>query len=150
MKKFFDSQMLSTGPSRNLTPQKILGKVLLGSEPSKIQKKMLHFLERWAEEVTFAEDGRSCFDEALDAKNEGQPFDLILLDTDLPVLDAYSITRLLRENDYPAAIVSFSQEYFPLYDYQSEEAGCDGHILESNMEHTLPGFFGWEKAAANF
>ncbi len=128
------------------SPQKILGKVLVGTADPRLRRRLSRFLRRWADTVECCLAGRECFEMAMNALSEGEPFDLILVDTDLPVLDAYSVTSLLRDNDYPATIISFSGDYFPMYELESEEAGCNGHLHTDTIEQTLPGFFAYESA----
>lgn len=55
-------------------------------------------------QVSLAEDGA----QALDCAAQGPPYDLILMDLDLPVLDGLTTSRKLRESGYSGRICAMS------------------------------------------
>src|SRR5207249_4875776 len=57
-----------------------------------------YVLRKAGAEVTFAENGRIAVDCAQGAARDGNPFDVILMDIQMPVLDGYSATRELRSD----------------------------------------------------
>ena len=54
-------------------------------------------LERWGIEVGQAMDGREAVDEVEQAAAAGRPFDVVLMDLQMPVMSGYEATRTLRE-----------------------------------------------------
>ena len=70
------------------------GKVLLVEDNAVNQKVAQRFLERLGCEVELAENGEQC----VRAWERGQ-FDVVLMDIQMPVMDGYMATRLIREKE---------------------------------------------------
>jgi signal transduction histidine kinase/ActR/RegA family two-component response regulator len=58
--------------------------------------------------VETASDGGAAVDKALQAQAAGTPFDLILMDLQLPVLDGYEATRALRARGFTKPIIALT------------------------------------------
>ncbi|MEJ1960904.1 MAG: PAS domain-containing protein [Gammaproteobacteria bacterium] len=78
--------------AREATSKPYSGKVLLVEDNVVNQKVGQRFLERLGCEVTLAENGQ----EAVDAWQNGS-FRLVLMDVQMPVMDGYTATRLIRD-----------------------------------------------------
>lgn len=94
--------------------------------------------------VDFVYDGRSCFSSAQQAKQADNPYDLVILSVDLPVLDGFSTAMLLKENDCAANIVSVSDGGIYWHESESEEAGCNFHIEKKELSKCVAN---WLQAA---
>jgi CheY-like chemotaxis protein len=70
------------------------GKVLLVEDNAVNQKVAQRFLERLGCEVALAENGEQCI-----RAWESRDFDLVLMDIQMPVMDGYTATRLIREKE---------------------------------------------------
>ena len=70
------------------------GKVLLVEDNAVNQKVAQRFLERLGCEVELAENGEQC----IRAWERGK-FDVVLMDIQMPVMDGYTATRLIRERE---------------------------------------------------
>lgn len=77
-------------------------------------------------EVFEAENGEEC----LRAWQERGPFDLVLLDVSMPVMDGYAACRALRERGCAAPIV-FVTAYREMKDYAAgRAAGGDSYVVK--------------------
>jgi CheY-like chemotaxis protein len=70
------------------------GKVLLVEDNAVNQKVAQRFLERLGCEVALAENGEQCL-----RAWEQSKFDVVLMDIQMPVMDGYTATRLIREKE---------------------------------------------------
>ncbi len=106
-----------------------------------------HYLRGEPVELRFAQNGQ----EALDAVQKGEQFDLILMDIDMPVMDGYTATRRIREwqqsqrtaapgvqwQGLAAPIVALSADAMREAVRASLEAGCVAHVAKPVDRDTL-------------
>jgi CheY-like chemotaxis protein len=89
-------------------------------------KTILEAEKNEAYEVTEAGTGTEC----LKALDKGGPFDLVLLDVNLPDMDGYEVCRALRHVDKKVPIV-FVTAKGDLKDYTAgREAGADSYLVK--------------------
>ena len=81
-------------------------RILLAEDEPDHQLILSHMLREVGADVITVENGQSAVDRALQAQGEGNPFDLILMDIRLPVMNGYLATRQLREAGYRLPIVA--------------------------------------------
>ena len=72
-------------------------RVLLAEDSFVNQKLVLGLLKRQGHEVVVADNGRQAIDLA-----QAEPFDLILMDVQMPEVDGFEATRCIRESERPA------------------------------------------------
>jgi|GEM_PF-1556201 len=78
--------------------------------------------------VETADDGQNGIDKIAKAEAQGEPFDIILMDMQMPVLDGYAATRQLRANDYSKPIIAVTAHALPGDRVRTLAAGCNEHV----------------------
>jgi len=118
----FESSKGRSGPSK-----KISGRILLAEDGPDNQKLISFILRKAGAEVTIAENGKIAFDLAMAARDEGRPFDVILMDMQMPILDGYGATRALRCKQYTGPIVALTAHAMTEDREKCLRAGCDSY-----------------------
>ena len=100
-------------------------RVLVAEDGPDNQRLLRAILSRHVREVVIAENGQVALDAALNAELQGEPFDVILMDIQMPVLDGYEATRQLRLNGYNRPIIALTAHAIEGHREACLEAGCD-------------------------
>jgi CheY-like chemotaxis protein len=75
-----------------------------------------------------AENGRQAYRMALESRQSGSPYDLILMDIQMPVMDGYQATRRLRDEGWKGPIVALTAHAMVGDEAKCAAAGCDEYI----------------------
>ena len=127
-------------------PADFRGKRLLLVEDMQINREMAAMmLQQAGFEVETAADGREAVDKV--RLSSGQPYDAVLMDIQMPVMDGYEATRQIRAlpdgklSDLP--VIAMTANAFEEDIRQAEAAGMDGHIAkpvdQQKMLQTIAG-----------
>ncbi len=113
------------------------GKRVLAAEDIEINREVLQcMIEPMDIEVTMAQDGAEAV--SLYTQNPSG-FDLIFMDVQMPVMDGYTATRLIRESGLPGCesipILAMTANAFAEDIRQALEAGMNGHLAKPVGEH---------------
>jgi PAS domain S-box-containing protein len=115
----------------NVGPNKPLNCHILLAEDGVDNQTLISFvLKKAGAKVTIAENGQIAADLALRAHKEGRPFEVILMDIQMPVLDGYGATRLLRERGYSGAIIALTANAMSGDRERCIAAGCDDYAAK--------------------
>lgn len=102
-------------------------RVLLAEDGPDNARLLRHHLERAGAVVTHAENGRDAV-ALVRAAHVGvfeDPFDLVLMDMEMPVLDGIQATRELRASGVPLPIIALTAQAAVAERGRCLEAGCD-------------------------
>ena len=112
-------------------PEQILhGRVLLAEDDEGIQYLLRRFLEQSELEVDLATDGRAAYDMAIESMAAGRPYDLILMDIRMPLMDGYEVTKRLRQAGWAKAIIAQTAHALTGDRLKCLAAGCDNYITK--------------------
>ncbi|NVE95666.1 ATP-binding protein [Altererythrobacter lutimaris] len=90
-------------------------------------------LERCGQRVTVARDGEEAIEAVLGAFSESAPFDLVLMDIQMPGCDGYFATRTIRAEGIRASdlpIIALTANAYPEDIAAAREAGMQGHLAK--------------------
>jgi two-component system sensor histidine kinase/response regulator len=101
------------------------GKVLVAEDVQGNQMLMKLMLSKLGLQVAIAEDGNQAVQMAL-----SQSFDLILMDMQMPNMNGYEATRVLKQLSNETPIVALTASAMKEDDEKCVEAGCDGYLAK--------------------
>lgn len=102
---------------------RLSGHVMLAEDNIVNQKLIERVIAKTGARVTVVPNGQEALDRA-----RAEPFDLILMDVNMPVLGGLEATRALRAAGYSRPIYALTAEQGQQEIDASFAAGCDGHL----------------------
>jgi len=89
-----------------------------------------HLLQESGAEIHRSENGAVGVERTLEAARQERPFDVILMDMMMPVMDGYTATRTLRLNGVSTPVIALTA--FAMSDDRAkcENAGCDNYVTK--------------------
>lgn len=106
------------------TPGRLLGQnILLAEDQADLRELMQRYLEKHGAKVTTCVDGAETVAEAMRAS-----YDVILMDIQMPVMDGYQATRLLRERGYEKPVVALTAHASAMDRQKCYDVGCNFYL----------------------
>ena len=112
-------------------------RVLLVEDGYDNQRIIRFFLEEAGARVEVAENGAICLDQVKAAAQCGEPYDAILMDLELPVLDGHAATRRLRQLGVKVPIIALTAYAMPGDRERCLASGCTGYLSKPVVPRTL-------------
>ncbi len=118
-------------------------RVLLVEDGPDNQKLIGHILRKAGAQVEIAENGQVAVDRIICDESESDPqesaaaVDIILMDMQMPVMDGYEATTILRRNGYTKPIVALTAHAMTGDREKCIDAGCDDYVTKPIKRRTL-------------
>jgi CheY-like chemotaxis protein/anti-sigma regulatory factor (Ser/Thr protein kinase) len=125
-----DISAIAATPSERAQRPQLTGRVLLAEDGPDNQRLIRLILERAGLEVALAEDGEQALNAVLAASEAGAPFDLILMDVQMPHLDGYQATAQLRGAGCDRPIIALTAHAMAGEREKALRAGADDYATK--------------------
>lgn len=100
-----------------------LGRVLVAEDQASIRSLLEALLRRAGAQVVTCEEGQSALELAT-----REPFDVILLDMQMPGLDGYTVAQLLRARGNRTPVIALTASDTAVDRERCLDSGCDDHL----------------------
>ncbi|MGV3483851.1 MAG: ATP-binding protein, partial [Planctomycetaceae bacterium] len=107
---------------------KIDGRILLADDRRDVWRIGKYFLEKCGAEVTIVEDGRQALDAVQRAQGDGNPFDLILMDMQMPVMTGREAVAAIRDLRLQIPIIALTADAMDGEREACLAMGCDEYF----------------------
>ncbi|CAG0992665.1 two-component system, sensor histidine kinase [Phycisphaerales bacterium] len=106
----------------------VSGRILLAEDGPDNQRLISHVLRRAGAVVEVVENGELAVAAALGAAAEARPFDLVLLDMQMPVMDGYEAVRNLRSKGYTRPVIALTAHAMAEERAKCLASGCNDFV----------------------
>lgn len=120
----------TSSTEKALESAQLNARILLVEDDRICQKLVAYILASAGAEVSVAEDGRLGVNAYLAAIESGQPFDLVLMDIRIPILNGCEATEELRRLGCQIPIIAITGHWSRGDHNRCLSAGCDAYVTK--------------------
>ncbi|MEX0652810.1 MAG: CHASE3 domain-containing protein [Phycisphaeraceae bacterium] len=106
------------------------GRILLVDDGVDNRQLLSVYLRQAGASVALAEDGQAGCEKALAAMADDKPYDLVLMDMQMPVLDGYGATARLRAKGYTGPIIALTAHAMAEDRIKCLQSGCTDYLTK--------------------
>jgi len=123
--------------SANEAGAPLRARVLLAEDVVATQRLYSLYLQRAGADVDVADNGQIAFDLVTAAMRGGKPYDLVLMDMQMPVMDGYTASRELRAAGFRGPIIAVTAHALSGDRDKCIAAGCDDYVTKPTDREQL-------------
>jgi len=105
-------------------------RILLAEDGPDNQKLISFLLSKAGHCVEVVDNGRAACEQAMMAWKSGSPFDVILMDMQMPEMDGYTAAARLRADKYPNTIIALTAHAMTGDRARCLQSGCDDYATK--------------------
>jgi CheY-like chemotaxis protein len=105
-------------------------RILLADDGPDNQRLISFILKKAGADVVVAENGEVACQQVIAAESAGRPFDCVLMDIQMPVLDGYGATAKLRSLNFRCPIIALTANAMAGTRENCLLAGCDAYLTK--------------------
>ena len=106
------------------------GRILVVDDRREIRSIAQHMIEEAGATSAAAADGQEAIHLIRQAMQDGEPFNLIVMDMQMPVMDGYEATRRLRQSGFKSPIIALTAHAMAGDRQKCLDAGCSDYLTK--------------------
>lgn len=118
---------------------RLSGRILLAEDGKDNQRLISWHLTKAGAKVEVADDGQQALDKLEAASAAGEPFDLVVTDMQMPVMDGYTLARTIRARGSGLPVIALTAHAMAEDRAKCLEAGCDDYATKPIEKFALLG-----------